>query len=255
MTLPKISIITATLNQSHYLEQTITSIFEQKYPALEYIIIDGGSTDGTVELLRNYDDRIKWISEPDNGQSDAINKGLKMVSGDVIGILNSDDIYLNDVLQKIGNFFLDNSQADWVTGKCRIIDEEGREIRKLVTLYKNFFLGLRSKTMLYVLNYISQPATFFRRELIDSVGYFSEDLNYAMDYDYWLRALNATRLDYIPAYLAGFRMYSVSKSGSGFEKQFDEEYKVAKKYHPSKSVHLLHRMHVWLIRQIYTRIS
>ena len=189
---PRISIITPSLNQRHFLEGTIKSVLNQNYPNLEYIVIDGESTDGTLELLDRYGDKIKWISERDNGQSDAINKGLAMATGEIIGIINSDDVYEEGVFLKIGECFQRYPDILWVTGKCRIINEEGEEVRRLITAYKNFWLWLNLKNSLYVLNYISQPATFWRKKLVDQIGLFSETLHLAMDYDYWLRAYQST---------------------------------------------------------------
>jgi glycosyltransferase involved in cell wall biosynthesis len=119
--LPKISIITPSYNQVNFIQHTIDSVLGQEYPNLEYIIIDGGSTDGTVEIIKGYLGRLQWISERDNAQSDAINKGLRISTGEVVAFLNSDDIYEPGALEKVGQFFAKHREAKWVTGKCHTI--------------------------------------------------------------------------------------------------------------------------------------
>src|SRR3989344_6836696 len=153
---PKISIVTPTLNQGKYIEKSITSVLEQDYPNLEYLIMDGGSTDGTLKILKKYENRLNWYSGKDRGQSDAINKGLKKTSGEILAFLNSDDYYERNTLLKVGKFFQDNPNAMWVTGKCKIIDAQGVETRTVITAYKNFILKyLRYRNILHIINFIS----------------------------------------------------------------------------------------------------
>ena len=252
--LPKISIITPSLNQGEYIEQTIQSVLDQEYPDLEYIIIDGGSTDSTLDILRKFSNRITWISEPDRGQSHAINKGLRMASGQVLAFLNSDDIYLPGTLLEVGRYYLQNPGSAWLTGKCRIIDQNGVEIRRVITHYKHFWLSIRSYRVLLIMDYISQPSTFFHRRVIEKVGYLDEDLEYAMDYDYWLRIGRQFRLDYLNSYLACFRIHPFSKAGSSANNQFDALYEIAKSHSSSKILVKLHAIHNYLIISVYHRI-
>jgi len=252
--LPRISVITPTLNQGGFIEQTINSVLGQNYPDLEYIIMDGASRDNTLEILRKYGGRLLWISEPDRGQSHAINKGLRMATGEITAFLNSDDLYEPGALLKVGKFFATHPEADWLTGRCRTIDPKGQEIRKAITLYKNAWLKLRSYHVLLVLNYISQPATFWRRKVVDTVGGFDESLRYAMDYDYWLRVVRSFNLWVLNDYLASFRVHPSSKAGSSANAQFDSEFQIARRYITSPLLVGLHAVHVALTVKVYRRL-
>ncbi len=252
--LPLITIITPSYNQGEFIEQTIDSVLGQGYPCLQYIVVDGGSTDQTLDVLRQYDRHLMWISEKDRGQCDAINKGLRMAAGEVIAFINSDDYYEPGALPAIGRFFTGNPQAAWVTGKCRTVDRDGQEIRRAITLYKNAWLRLRSYRVLQVLNYISQPATFWRRSVLEAVGLMNEDLCYVMDYDYWLRTGKQFRLSFLDRYLACFRMYPSSKSGSTAHLQFDEELRIARTHSTSALLMALHRLHCGGATGVYRRL-
>jgi len=225
----KISIITPSFNQVDYIGRTIDSVLLQKCSSLELIVIDGGSTDGTVKILRNYGKKIKWSSEKDKGQSDAINKGLAMCEGEVVGYLNSDDVLLPGSLKKISNAF-SNKNVDWVTGKCKIIDEKDREIRIWISKYKNFLLKFYRSGLLYVVNPISQPATFWRRRVYERVGDFNEEEHLCMDYEYWLRVGKIYKLKVVDDYLAGFRVHGGSKSTNDVVGHFWEEFLVALRF-------------------------
>jgi glycosyltransferase involved in cell wall biosynthesis len=253
--MPKISVITPSYNQVNFIQFTIDSVLKQEYPNLEYMIIDGGSTDGTVEVLRQYSDRLRWVSEKDKGQSDAINKGFKIATGDVLAVLNSDDIYEPGTLAKVGGFFARHPEAKWVTGKCYTIDRSGRATRPLITLYKNFWLHMNFSHALFVLNFISQPATFWRRELTQQIGGFNESLFYTMDYEYWLRISKVARLFILHSYLASFRYYPDSKSGSTTGAQFEEQYRVARESTSSTALLKIHRLHNLITVFFYRRSS
>jgi glycosyltransferase involved in cell wall biosynthesis len=226
----RLTIVTPSYNQAPFIERTITSILDQGYPDLEYLVMDGGSTDGTVDILTRYADRLTWVSEPDNGQSDAINKGLRKATGDVVAFLNSDDTYAPGALASVARYFEENPAMQWVYGKCRIIDEHDREIRRPITLYKNLLLRSYSYRKLLAENFISQPATFWRRDLHAEIGYLNEDEHYVMDYEFWLRLGRRYPAGVIPNYLANFRMYDASKSGSLSNPQFQDELRVAKAF-------------------------
>jgi GT2 family glycosyltransferase len=169
----------------------------------------------------------------------------------VIGYLNSDDMLLPGALLKVGVFFRDRPQASWLTGKCRMIDQNGQEVRKPITIYKNIWFQMRSTQMLAVMNYISQPATFWRRQVIESAGYFDERCDYAMDYDYWLRLRNQYKLWYLDETLACFLVHPTSKGGSAFEAQFEDDMQVARKHIKSPVMLKLHAIHNSLIVGVY----
>jgi glycosyltransferase involved in cell wall biosynthesis len=248
--LPKISIIVPTLNQAMFIEETIKSVLSQNYPNLELIILDGGSTDGTLDILRKYDGSIIWKSEPDKGQVDAINKGLKMVTGDVVAYLNSDDLYTPNALLTVGKYFAEHSETKFITGKCLNVDENGVETRSLVKFYKNFWLWLGIDQFLLILDYVSQPSTFWRTELITSIGYFDTQFRNAMDYDYWLRITRHHKLKFINQYLSKFRIYPTSITSSNSRAQYDDELKAAAQY-SSPFTLFIHKIHADLSCWIY----
>jgi glycosyltransferase involved in cell wall biosynthesis len=262
-----ISIVTPSYNLARFLPRTIDSVLSQAGDfQLEYLVIDGGSTDGTLEILRKYEGdlnsgRIKpacaglsfrWLSEKDRGQSDAINQGLRMAQGEVAAYLNADDALAPGSLQKVKDFFERHPDQKLLTGQCRIIDENGREIRKAITGYKNLLLRSPSFENLLKENFISQPATFWRRELHRELGFLNEELHYAMDYDLWCRIAAKYPISVTKDHLADFRWYRQSKSGGGYDAQFREEYRIALKYLRGRPwLKLIHRLNMIKITAAY----
>jgi glycosyltransferase involved in cell wall biosynthesis len=214
--LPKISIITPSYNQGCFIEETIRSVLLQGYPNLEYIIIDGGSTDNTLEVIKKYQDFISyWVSEPDTGQSNAINKGITMSTGEIVAWLNSDDIYLNGALEKIGTFFLCHPYAGLVYGDCLTINEVNQKIEKIEAGNFNF-------NKLICEDFIPQPSAFIQRRVFNDIGLIDESLHYAMDYDLWFRIGLHYSILYIPEIFSQFRYHSKSKS-IGSAKKFKDD--------------------------------
>lgn len=220
--LPKISIVTPSFNQGQFIEQTIDSILSQKYPQLEYFIIDGGSTDNTIEIIKKYSKHLThWVSEPDNGQSHAINKGLKLSTGNVFNWLNSDDYYEANTLNYVGEKFL---QKDCLVlcGKSRIFNEYGTQYLSSGT---DIYYDNLAKTIGWAR--IDQPETFFSKSLLDQVGYVNEQLNYVMDKELWMRILLQINLKNIytsDTILANFRLHANSKTiakATNFEQEMD----------------------------------
>ena len=247
----RLSIITPSYNQGLFIERTIRSILDQGYPNLEYIVVDGGSTDNTLDILKRYEGRLSWISEKDNGQADAINKGIRMATGDIIAYLNSDDVYEPGALLRVAGYFSTHSDAMWLTGKCRIIDEHDREMRGLVTAYKNFLLRHYSYELLLVTNPISQPATFWRRSVVDKFGLFDDTEHLVMDYSYWLKVGRGNLLALLDEYLAAFRVYATSKTSSSFLTTFSRELDLAKTYSSSTALNVLHCLSYAGIASVY----
>lgn len=251
---PKISIITPSFNQGQFIEQTIKSVIGQNYPNLEYIVMDGGSTDGTLDILKKYEKELKWLSGKDKGQSDAINKGLKMATGEIVAWLNSDDYYLPGTLNKVAKYFETHTDGQWVTGDYVIIDGKGKEIQSWIRQYKNMLRLGNSFGMLSFANYIPQPSTFWKKSLMEKAGFLHEEYHLCMDYDLWLRFMKLQKPGVIDSPLSAFRIHGQSKGGTQYRKQFEEELSIVGAY--QKGVpYLLHRAHNGLIAFVYTLIK
>ncbi len=206
---PKISIVTPSFNQGKFIEETIRSVICQDYPNIEYIIIDGGSSDNTINIIQKYEKQILyWISESDGGQTDAINKGLKKASGDILAYLNSDDIYTPNTFQIVIDFLNTHPHVDMIYGDIIHINEYSE------------FICLRKTGKIFLEKYLSchvhlpQPTVFFRRQAFEKIGFFDDTLNLAMDLDYWIRIFLNFQTEYIPITLAKARIYSEAKSSA-----------------------------------------
>ena len=245
-----ISIIVPSLNQGKYISQTIESILNQNLPDVEIIVCDGGSTDNTVEVLKQYNDRIQWISEKDNGQTDAINKGLKLAKGEILGYLNSDDYLLPGSLELLKRTF-QNEDAEWVSGDALIVDANSREIQKGVRLYKTLLRKLGIKPLFFITNYLVQPSTFWNRKAFEIVGLFDESLNYSMDYDYWFRLYKHKNPHILHETISAFRIHSTSKGGIDYRKQINEELHLIKRYSNNALVLFFHKFHSEIIVLFY----
>lgn len=223
--LPTISIVTPSYNQGDFLEETIQSVLEQNYPKLEYIIIDGGSTDGSVDIIKKYSKYLSyWVSEKDGGQTNALNKGFKKASGEIVAWLNSDDCYLPGTLETIGTIFKENSDIELVFGNKLSIDKDGKVFRD--ERHTRF-----SFTALIVMGSIlSQCASFWRRNLFEKFGYLDETLNFAMDYEFYCRIGAYVRAKHIKKYLAKFRWHEKSKSMTIHDVCLEEHNRIRSKY-------------------------
>jgi glycosyltransferase involved in cell wall biosynthesis len=209
-----------TLNQAKYIEQAIQSILSQGYENLEYLVFDGGSTDGTVEIIRRYEDRLQWWSEKDRGQADAINKGLRRATGEIVGYLNSDDTLEPGSLNKVANYFMENPEIDLVYGEGYLMNEDGSGKHRFPATEAQFDLW----RLIHVWDFILQQSTFWRRRLHDRIGYFNASLHFGLDWDYWIRAGKTGKVGYIPEYLGCLREYDSAKSFSGGFKRINELY-------------------------------
>jgi glycosyltransferase involved in cell wall biosynthesis len=177
---PMVSIVTPSMNQGRFIEETILSVLNQDYPYVDYVVVDGGSTDGTVEILKKYDGRLRWISEPDRGQADAINKGLKLATGEIVCWLNSDDVFMPNALSKVVGWFAD-SAIEAIFTPVSVIGEHG----ELLFVVRRKFMDFRS--LFYGCHIVNQEGIFWRRSVHEMIGYLNPALHYAMDYDLFLR--------------------------------------------------------------------
>ncbi|MBC8430510.1 MAG: glycosyltransferase [Desulfobacterales bacterium] len=210
---PKISIVTPSLNQGHFIEETIRSVLLQGYPKLEYIIIDGGSVDESVKIIKKYEKWIAyWVSEKDKGQSQAINKGFKKCTGEIVAWLNSDDLYCKNTLSIIGHKFRTKSNMCLLYGDCIFINGDGNALRSVCS--RDF-----QKNQIIDLNFIFQPSAFIKKSVVSELYYLDEKLNFAMDFDLWIRILKRYPSVYLPISLSMFRWHDDSKTmkkGLGF---------------------------------------
>jgi glycosyltransferase involved in cell wall biosynthesis len=229
----KISVVMPNYNGARFLRGAMDSVIGQRKAGvdLEFIVVDGASTDGSLEIIKSYGNQVdSLVSEPDRGPAHAINKGLRTATGDVLAWLNSDDRYYPTTLQRVNDAFTAHPDAALVFGRCPIIDEEHREIRLPITRFKELFFPWNSRFMIQSINYISQPATFFRRSAFAQAGPLREDLCAAWDYDFTLRLWRYGGGYPVPGTpLADFRWHASSISGSEFSTQFREEYEAAVK--------------------------
>lgn len=229
----KVSIITPCWNSARYLGDSVKSVLAQRGPNLEveYIVIDGKSADGTLDILRSHGDQINQvISEPDRGPADAINKGFARATGEVVGWLNADDFYYPGALQRAAETLTRQPAAAFCFGRCPIVDEGGAEIRHGITRFKKMFFPFSGRFTFQCINYISQPATFFRREAVTRAGPLREDLKAAFDYEFLLRLWRTGGGVRIPGSppVAAFRWHDQSISGRHFARQFKEELDAAR---------------------------
>ncbi len=210
--LPTISVVTPTLNQAAYLEQTLHSVHDQRYPKLEHIVVDGGSTDGTVAILERWNERLTWwVSEPDRGQTHALNKGFAHARGEVWAYLNSDDVYADNALWIAGRFFADHPEVDLLHGRCDILGEDGSVQRSHLARIQSHVDALDLWNIWFQQGQFVQPEVFWRAPAGDAT--FDESYNYAMDYDYWVRLLReGAAVAAIEQTLAGFRLTRTQKS-------------------------------------------
>lgn len=216
--------------------------------------MDGGSTDGTLDILSSFGDRLNFISMKDDGQSDAINKGLSKCTGEIFGFLNSDDALLPGAIQNVVTAFV-NHDAMWVTGDYRFVDENGRPTQPLVTLYKRILRRHSSPGLIHLTNYIAQQSTFWSLELMEKIGKFDVSLRYTMDYDFWLRAYQVAPPVILKKPLSEFRIHGESKGSQEFESQFDEDLQVLKRYSDNPRMIFCHRLHNQIIKSVYRVIK
>jgi glycosyltransferase involved in cell wall biosynthesis len=264
-TFPKISIVTPSYNQAGYLEQTILSVLSQQYPNLEYIIIDGGSTDGSVDIIKKYEDQLTyWVSEPDKGLYDAVKKGFDKSTGEIMAWINSDDMYHRNAFYAVSEIFQTFPQVEWIQGLPTFYDEKGRCTT----------LGAFKRWSIYdyysgEYKWIQQESTFWKRSLWEKIaGDFRTDLKYAGDLALWASFFQHAGLYSLPFFLSGFRR----RASNQFSKEHAEDYhaeakivlqnlsisekekKVIRKYQRLKTlIHILNKLKIrktdWITRR------
>ncbi|QYM80484.1 glycosyltransferase [Horticoccus luteus] len=223
--LPKISLVTTNYNYGHFLDATLRSVLDQNYPNLEYIVIDGGSTDNSVEIIRRYADRLSfWTSEGDAGQAHALNKGLRRCTGDIVGFLNSDDLHRPDTLANVAGLFADPDVA-WIGGSSETLDVEGRPTGVTAlsppSTAVQWVAGLR----------FPQPSSFWRRRLTEELGSFEEHLYYCFDQEYWARfAVAGHRPVFSTAPLSRERFHPGQKTANPAPRYMHERLFIAHKF-------------------------
>jgi len=219
--LPLVSIITPSFNQARYLEATIQSVLSQNYPRSEYIIMDGGSTDGSVEIIKKYESKLAWwVSEKDQGQTDAINKGLAHAKGDILAWINSDDIYEPNAISSAVDFLQAHPEIGLVYGDANYINEAGGVIGRFPAAQTDLVRLRRG----YV--HIPQQAAFFRADLWRAVGPLDPSFYFAMDYDLWVRLAAHSQVKYIPQTWANFRLHTSGKTISADDRCWPEMLRV-----------------------------
>lgn len=247
----KFSIITITYNSEKYLREAIQSVLSQVYPDLEYIIVDGGSTDGTLDIVREYaavDSRIRWVSGPDRGIADAMNKGVALATGDVIVHLHSDDYYPHpEVIAVAEAGFVRRPDSMWLTGGAYLVDASGNMLQEIHVRNYSYLKLVRS-------NCIIHPATFIRRSAFNLVGGFDISLKYAMDYDLWLRLGKLEDPLAVDRPMACFRVHQGGLSSSESKKAFVEELAIRKNYFAGRPIRFFFHQLYFLVKQVRHRL-
>jgi glycosyltransferase involved in cell wall biosynthesis len=247
----KFSIITPSFNQSEFIEQTIHSVLDQDYPALEYLILDGGSTDGTAEIVRtqaeSHPDTVWFRSEKDEGQVAAINEGLQKAAGDIVAFINSDDTYLPGAFAAVSRYFEEHPDVQWAVGDCEVSEP------RLAWTFRLKWLAPfhRAAWVLLIFNFINQPGVFLRREFVQQVGPFNPAYPLAFDYEYWLRCIRRSLPGRIDRKLAFFRVQPASKSSGSYASQFEESLTLARSYSSSSFVTLIQKIIAWAAKAVY----
>jgi glycosyltransferase involved in cell wall biosynthesis len=202
---PLVSIVTPSYNQGGYIEETIRSVLQQDYSNMEYLVLDGGSTDNTLAILQRYSGRLSWISEKDQGQADAINKGFRMAKGEILAWLNSDDTYLPGTIRKVVEYFQTHHDVGMVYGEGYHIDAMGKILERYYTEPFDF-------QRLSEICFICQPTAFLRAEVFRALGPLDDELRYSLDYEYWMRLAKRFRIGYLSDYLANSRLHIETKT-------------------------------------------
>lgn len=256
--LPKIGIITPNYNQGPFLAQAIESVLGQRYPHLEYIVMDGASTDTSLEVLRSYGHRVKWISRRDSGQTNAINQGIKKLEGvDIVGFLNADDVLAPNALWEVAAEW--NKQPfGWIVGDYSVIDSDGQSVDGVTVRFKQLCRRIMAQmpqvfpTMMAITNPIPQPSTFWNAAIHDSGEFLDESEHLIMDYEWWWRLWqHFGPPEMVPYVWSAFRVHADSKGGQFFAQRLNEHTRVAHRYGQRGWPLFLGKAHNWLATKLY----
>jgi glycosyltransferase involved in cell wall biosynthesis len=221
---PLVSIVTPTLNMGRFLEETISSVLAQDYPRVEYLVLDGGSTDNTTEILRRQEGRLRWVVGADSGQADSVNRGFAMTSGSIFAFLNADDTYLPGAISAVVRAFGENPAAGVIYGNAWRVAEDGSRISPYpVEAFDAERLARRC--------FICQPAAFFRREAFAAAGMLNAKMRFAIDYDLWIRMARRFAMVRIEPFLATSRMHAGAKTMSQMEPALLETIEMLKRHY------------------------
>jgi glycosyltransferase involved in cell wall biosynthesis len=246
---PKISIVIPSFNKASYIGITLDSIFQQKYSNLEVIVQDGGSTDGTVEIIKKFAEEypIIWESKKDKGQVDAINRGFLKATGEILAFINADDLYSPDAFLSVLNAYTNNPNALWFAGYGKIINEEDVEIAKFWISCKNILLRLNSYFLLLLTsNYLMQPSVFITKEAYQKFGPFTGVGKYIFEYEMWLKLGRVSMPVIIPSTLSKFRISKSNMSSLYYNELFKKDLEVTRRFSKNSFVVLLHRVNNFL---------
>jgi glycosyltransferase involved in cell wall biosynthesis len=248
---PKISIVIPSYNKQRYLKQTLDSILQQEYANFEVIIQDGGSTDGSLGIIKEYANKhqkvIRYESKKDNGQLDAINEGVKKTTGDIISFINADDIYLKNCFKTVSKIFLNNPGIVWVAGGGIVINEGGKESESrmqkyFVNIYKNLLLFSNRYSLLLCVNYLMQPSVFVSKQAINKYGPFKGNRQFVAEYEMWLRLGKVIMPIVTQSKLSGFRLAKGNISTTNYHELLREDYRITQKFTNNKLILLIHKL-------------
>jgi len=216
-TLPRLAVVTPSYNTGRHIGAAIRSVLDQDYADFDYLVMDGGSTDNTVEVLKSFGNRLRWVSQKDNGQADAIRRGFQQTTGEILTWLNSDDTYAPGAFRAIAEFFAANPDVSLVYGNADYTDADGSLISPCIHVEP-----YKPQRLFYYSDYIVQPAAFFRRSAYEAVGGVDPSLHFAMDYDLWIKIARRFKVAYLPRHLADFRWLYDNKTATGGVRRLDE---------------------------------
>ncbi len=246
---PKISIVIPSFNKDRFIGLTLDSIIGQKYSNLEVIIQDGGSTDGTLQIIeryaRKYPTIIKYESRKDKGQLEAINKGLGKATGQILTFINADDTYEPGALDSVAEAYTENFKALWFAGRGKVINSNGYEIAKAVTIYKNLLLTLNLHLGLLIFNYLMQPSVFLTNRAYKKYGPFTGTSKFVMEYDMWSELGAVSMPTVINRYLSSFRLSGENISSVSFKNTLNEDFRIVKKHTGNPLILFLHLLNNW----------